>query len=407
MPQLAPVIEALIRRSLPGAVHGRFDTAELFLKLPTLLEDGFLDLLLAHYVDLVERLRVGRDNPSTVRIVHSFAPVTEGDVLSEELLAIARRQLPAAAPEGGPPSGGGSAFKPRLPEPGQFAGPKLGASKVVALRQICQWLDGCKTNVALVALPESQQVAWISSFLKEDAATWWSGFRQGHPNPTFDDLKTGLVNRFVGPNPFELLCADLEGKTLKDFSKFDSFKAWFVQTVTAMRAFAPAGRMWSDNVLIDRLLLCLRDTLYYEGVVVDPRTRARPDTVAAALALMDERHLILVMRGQVQECAKATPKAAIVPAPSGKKPAAKRQGGASGTGPSDKDKGKKRARLPHVDYLMEVHPHLGRGQVQRHFEELKKPGAHLVCPLCKEEHYITKCPIHARRVSKGKFPAVN
>jgi len=315
-----------------------------------------------------------------------------------------------------------AAFKPRLPEPGTFSGPKGG--KVTSLRQICQWLDGCVSNAKLASLPEAHQVAWAASFFRDEAATWWSEFKASHPDPTFDMLKLGMVRRFVGHNPFEMLCADLEGKTLSDFAKYESFKAWFMQTVSAMRSFAPADRMWNDTVLIDKLLLCLRNTLYYEGVVIDPLTQVRPSTLAAAIGLTDARHTVLLMRGQAHVvrpltysgAAKAGGAAAKAGATGGSRagPATPKSSGVGnkrtrfnspGAGPSGvgNAKGQKRARLPPADYLTEVHPHLSREVVQRHIDNSKRPGARLICPLCKGEHYITKCDRHRQRLARGKM----
>ncbi len=76
---LTPVLKALIRRVLPRAVHGRFDTAVLLSMLPrALLEDGFLDLHLEHYVGLADLLCLGAGDPSMTRIIYSFAPLLMG-----------------------------------------------------------------------------------------------------------------------------------------------------------------------------------------------------------------------------------------------------------------------------------------------------------------------------------------
>lgn len=112
---LTPVLKALIRRVLPRAVHGRFDTAVLLSMLPrALLEDGFLDLHLEHYVGLADLLCLGAGDPSMTRIVYSFAPLIDGKALTMAcwrlhagLLAVARREFPQIPREGPLPVGGG------------------------------------------------------------------------------------------------------------------------------------------------------------------------------------------------------------------------------------------------------------------------------------------------------------
>ena len=81
---------------------------------------------------------------------------------------------------------------------------------------------------------------------------------------------------------------------------YDDFKSWFVQCVAALRAFSPRNREWRDDFLVDRLISALNGTLYYEGVVTDPATGERPATLLRAQQLADERHYVLLHRGQAR-----------------------------------------------------------------------------------------------------------
>jgi hypothetical protein len=261
---ILPIFECMLRRVLPHSVHSKMSKETLVRLFPLYMEQGFLDGMLAHYTQVNEDLLAS----PTVRAVVTLTPLQPGDELTGDLLALARRQLNSSTHATG--SAAHATLRPKLPEPDTYEGPKAGKPKVVALRHLCQWIDTCQTNAALSGMPEPQQVAWAASFLKGPAANWWATFRLSQELHSFAVLKDGLVHRFVGQNAFEIICADLEGKTLGNFPRYDNFKAWFVQTVAAMKAFAPPQRMWTDTVLIDKLLLCLQDTLYYEGVAVDP-----------------------------------------------------------------------------------------------------------------------------------------
>jgi hypothetical protein len=229
---------------------------------------------------------------------------------------------------------------------------------------------------------------------------------------SFQQLKAGLVQRFVGQNAFELTCAELEGKVLTNFPGFDSFKAWFVQTVAAMKAFAPSERMWTDTVLIDKLLLCLRGTLYYEGVVADPITRLRPNTLTDALCLLDKQHEVLLMRAQAYE---GKGKAPMVPtyadkvkapaAGAGTKRASEAEPSPSGSGAQHAGAAKKakKDRLPLMQWLLELHGLRDQRAVKAHIEDSRaRPPVPLKCPLCSKDHFITKCESHKRVVKARK-----
>jgi len=244
-------------------------------------------------------------------------------------------------------------------------------------------------------MTEAQQVAWVITFLRGDAAVWWAGIRTNRTIDTFEKLKTELTTRFVGPNAFELLCADLEGRTLVSFTKFEAFRAWFVEVVSAMRSFAPAGRMWGENVLIDRLTLCLRGTLYHEGVVLDPVARERPTTLEHALRLLDERHRVLLMRGQAYgkegKAAGDKPK----PSPPGKPKST--NGPAAPKGQEKKRDRQSKGRLPFDEHIAQMHG-LDLALVRA---RLKDPTG--VCAVCGQTgHKVASCPAHRRVREESK-----
>lgn len=404
------VIEAMVRRALPVGVQRRLSSTQCITLMPRYASEGFLDDMIEHYGARLMEL-TSEDAAAQVRRVIPLTPVKPGDVLGADLLALASQHVTTTAPVS-------ASFKPRLPEPNTYEGPKPGMSKVASLKQICQWMDSCQTSASLAGLPETQQVAWAASFLRGIAASWWAGFKLVSSNVTFDMLKTGLVHRFVGQHAFELLCADLEGKTMvASFSKYENFRAWFVQTVAAMSSFAPSGRMWSDTVLIDKLLMCLTGSLYYEGVVLDPRTLTRPSTLSAALRLMDNRHDVLLMRGQAHEERAKKEKSFVDVAKAGasKAAAAKRAAESDAAGPSGsasppvkKRKEKQQYQLPPVDYIMRVHGLRNRAEVQRHIDDSKKrPPVPLKCPVCDQGHYVTKCPRHPAAAKAFRERQVN
>ena len=409
------LMEVFLRRTLPFSVHSKLSSEDCIRQFPVYAQAGFLDGTLAHYTNLAQELLAA--GPS-VRPVVTLTPVQPGELLTGALLALARQQLNSGAPTSAMGAAASAVLKPRLPEPEPYEGPQPGTSQVVALRRLCQWIDTCRTNAALSGMPEPQQVAWAATFLKGPAASWWATSRLTMEIHSFDQFKDGLVQRFVGNNAFELVCADLEGKSLKTFPRFDIFKAWFVQTVAAMKAFAPPRRMWTDTVLIDKLLLCIKGTLYYEGVVVDPVTRMRPDTFAQAIDLLDKHHDVLLMRGQAHE---DKGKAAAGGSTSYADAAKAGQGKDSGKGkrPMGADAGKskpdpkrtkadssKEGFLPLDQFIMKTHGLRNAKEVQQHIEDSKaKPAKPLECVLCGKDHFVTKCKRHfdkLKELKKGK-----
>jgi hypothetical protein len=75
-------VESLVRRGVPYAVHSRKSADECIAAFPAYLEDGFLDGLVAHYMQL--GLDIRREK---VREVFSLFPVLPGEKLCAELLA--------------------------------------------------------------------------------------------------------------------------------------------------------------------------------------------------------------------------------------------------------------------------------------------------------------------------------
>jgi len=382
----------ILRRNLPDFVQRNKSDAELFARGPDMIRDGFLDHCIGHYTSLLETLQASSDAVSQIM---TLAPLSPGQFPSPELLAFLRPQLPLSQPAAE------LSLRPKLPEPGTFSGPSSGQTKLQILLAICSWVDSCVASGALSALPEPQLLIWAVTFLRGAAATWWAGEKFSTSISTFSELRKGLVTRFVGTQPFELLCADLEGRNLSSFPKFASFKSWFGQTVSAMRAFAESGRMWQDTVLIDKLLLCLEGTLYHSGVVVDPSTRQRPTSLADALRLLDERHAILLMRRESQDDKGKV--SAPKPQPAPKRPATgdASTSGASGKTAAPPGKRAKTARLPLQEYIRSICPQLRAADVERHMAN-GKAGKPLSCLLCQGAHFVTKCPRFEAAKGKAK-----
>lgn len=230
--------------------------------------------------------------------VSSLWPVRSGDQLSPELLAL----VPNG--ESGSREAGGDnntvrdrTFLPRLPPPEEFSGPS-GGDRLSALRTVSKWLESIHALCQLSNLSEEKVVLFAAQLLRGPALLWWTSWSEAPSCTTWSLFRIGLTTRFVGNDPFGLLCSHLEGLRLSKFSRYESFKASFVQTVASMREYAPEGRMWPDMVLVDKLLIALRGSMYYEGVVLDPRTGARPSSFAEAIVLMEAQHDLLLNRDQ-------------------------------------------------------------------------------------------------------------
>ena len=251
-----------------------------------MLENHYFDSEMEHLLSL-SVARQASDNKAL-----TLEKVTPSDVLGDDLLAL--------VPVGHGVSREGNArtsFKPRMPDSKEFSGPSGGENGMSILKNLSSWIEGVQGNCRLAAMEEAQSVFFASQLLRGSAKTWWSSWAKASTCTTWKELRDGLTLYFVGPQPFELLCKELSTKSLKDFSRYEGFKAWFTGTVTNMRVYAPTpDRMWAENVLIDSLLLALTDSLYYEAVVVDSVTSSRPSTLGDALRLLDDRHHVLLKR---------------------------------------------------------------------------------------------------------------
>lgn len=399
-------IMLVLRKNLPSHVQSSKTDAELIAMAASMIGMGFLDHAIAHYTGHLDLLRT---NPDAVRQVFTVTPLSEGQTLAPDLLAFLKLLMPATA---APSQSTHRSLRPKLPEPGTFTGPTRGQTKLQILKSICSWIDNCTTTGALANLPEPQLLIWAVTFLRGEAATWWAGEQSSTPILTFSDLRNGLVIRFVGTRPFELLCGDLEGRKLSSFPKFAMFKSWFGQTVAAMRVFAESGRMWPDSVLIDKLMLCLEGTKYHSGVVQDRTTLLRPTSLSDAFRLLDDRHSTLLMRGESQDDNPSpaaprtgTPPAAPKPPPGKpKRPAAVDASTSGGSARTTTPKRAKVARLPLREYIGSVCPRLDGTVIDRHMADGREEKP-LTCPLCRKGHFITKCPAFEK--AKGKRQAEN
>lgn len=132
------------------------------------------------------------------------------------------------------------ALKPRLPEPDTFEGPT--GTHVEQIQQICAWVDASQAAAALSGTSEAQHVAWVVTFLRKSSAQWYATHRVTQAVTTFAQLKDGLTHHYVGPVAFEILCAELGSRTLKAFARYETFRSWFTQTVTATVTARPRLR---------------------------------------------------------------------------------------------------------------------------------------------------------------------
>jgi hypothetical protein len=155
-----------------------------------------------------------------------------------------------------------------------------------------------------------------------------------------------------------------------------------------------------DNVMIDKLLLCLRKTLYYEGVVIDSHSGCRPASIAAALTLLDKRHDVLSYRGQAHEGKGKAP----MTAPSPKPPGQLKRPGAGTPGPSSAAPPGKKAKTldPHI-YLSGLH-----NIAPARMAELKQSiadrnaGRPTRCLLCGGPHFLTSCARHTQQLADNR-----
>ena len=225
-------------------------------------------------------------------VVYSINPVGPGAVLCAELLSLVRDAT------GSPEQRESNPFRARLPSPEEFSGAKS-SDRIAILKDINRWCESIVTIARLSGLDDRQTVLFAAQHLKGPAQSWWNTWANVGTCATITSLREGLTTRFVGHNPFELLCEELESLHLNKFQKFETFRANFAQVVAAMKAYAPSeDRIWPDTVLIDKLLVALSGTLYWEGVVLDPHTKKRPESFEAALELCDSQHTLLLQRKQ-------------------------------------------------------------------------------------------------------------
>lgn len=280
-----------LRESHPGLRHAT--QWELLEKKVDATNIGLLD---PHCTQL--RKLNERSLGAVQAFVRSIDPVSPGMSIEEEILALARLSL---AQEGSSGQGlGGGLLRPRLPNAPEYSGPKSG-DRVVTLKELHLWLESVSTMCQITGLDKDapRMVLFAAQLLKGHALAWWSTWPKATSCSTWEEFREGLTTRFVGAHPFELLCGELEGLKLTSFRSFDQFHATFVQTVVTMRAYAPAPeRMWHDTVLIDKLLISLSGTLYYEGVALNKNTQLRPTTYVEAMECLVTHHDSLVQRGQ-------------------------------------------------------------------------------------------------------------
>ena len=223
-------------------------------------------------------------------VVVAAFPVRRGMILDDELQSLVQTVPSEKEQRGGTP------FRARIPSPEEFSG-NIDGSRISTLKTLDRWIESVDTSAQLAGLEERNTVLFAAKHLKGPAQTWWNAWSEKDSCTTMMDLREGLTIRFVGPNPFELLCEELEDLRLVKFGKFETFRATFVQVVAAMRSYAPSeDRVWPDTVLIDKLLVALSGTKYWEGVVLDPQTNHRPNTFEEALSLCDAQHAVLLHR---------------------------------------------------------------------------------------------------------------
>jgi hypothetical protein len=128
-----------------------------------------------------------------------------------------------------------------------------------------------------------------------------------------------------------------------------------------------------------------------------------------ALRLLDARHDVLLMRRESQDD-KAKPGPSTyadktkVPAkpPASKRPA-EEPAPAGPSKPQPSAKKPRPTRLPFVEYVRKVCPSLREAVVARHLEDAQAKKA-LTCPLCKANHFVTRCQRFLDAKNKGKAP---
>ena len=287
------IAELWVRRASPVHLRASLTPEQCLERFQRKWADGELQEHADHMLLLPERERGQAVSQET--FAFPCMPTVAGQKLPPELLALVGE---VAADRPARTSRESEVlFKPSVPTPDLFYGPK-GGGETKAVWDIAAWISSVESIASLLRLTAERGVGYAARFLRGDAQSWWLGWNGRDSCTTFEQLRAGLTARFVSADPFEVLCDELKRKTLVSFSTYDAFKAWWVQTVAAMRSYAEAGRMWPDTVLIDQLLLALRGTLYHETVVVDPESRVRPATLEHALRLMDDRHRVLQARQQ-------------------------------------------------------------------------------------------------------------
>ena len=385
-----------VRLACP-AFRGNTDE-ECLSKVPDCIRLGLFDDLLWKLQRNEEAARAANNVPLLVNTV------SPGMQLTEELLALVRDIPRDGRQETNP-------FRPRLPTPDEYSGPKSN-NKIMTLKHLNRWIESVRASCRLSGLDESQSVLFAAQLLKGDALQWWGAWPMSESCTTMATLRDGLTARFVGSDPFGLLCQELESLSLANFSKYDSFKASFVQTVTAMKAYAPSpDRIWPDNVLIDKFLLSLKDTLYYEGVVLDASGQ-RPLTLDDAIVLCDARHDVLLNRGQALGEQKGSG-----PRESNKSDSRAKQD-VQNKGRADKrkeqvasaDKSSKRQKTASQSEKLTLHFMkkfgLSREVVEHRQQKVGKP-AHFPCMKCgaidgSHDHTACKKPVNYKKVVEEK-----
>jgi len=376
-PATMRLAQLIVLKSLPPHLRSTLSKEELFTRFKKKWDDGEL----LEYIQQLDRAAVA-ERDAVVSTYIPWCPVKPGMVLDDELRAL----IPATG--SAPARTDAVQFKPTVPTPDTYSGP-TSTDKLAALKGIAEWVESIEGIADLLSLPAGKRIPWAVRFLRADAQSWWNGWPDAGTCHDFAALREGLTHRFVGVDPFELLCADLRKKTLVSFPAYDGFKAWWVQTVASMRAFAAAGRMWPDTVLVDQLLLALRGTFYHESVVVDPDTRQRPHTLDEALRLMDDRHRVLQIRNQAHgQFPKSTPSGDIPQAAT--RSAGRRRGGRDrGTPSKTADGGDNRKRSA------------DRHAQERQMQDKKARGAYKPKAEYLAEKYRVDVPTATQRIRAG------
>ena len=248
---------------------------EIFAKFTLLRKAGVLDPLLASLVEGANRT----DQP----------PQAPFSVSADALPHQGNSTQPTQPAQG--------AFRARAPELAIFSGPKA-ANSAAGVRQIALWVESASTTASLSGLVGLQAIAWATQHFTHDAAVWFNSWHLARSCDSFEQLRDGLTQRFIGANAFILLTEDLRSKSLRSFPTFEKFFGWFNATITSMRAVATPDRMWPDTVLVDQLLMAVTGTLYVDDVHVNPVTRTRPASLDEVTHLLCQRHEVLLARLQ-------------------------------------------------------------------------------------------------------------